>query len=234
MCVVLCAFSIEGVAPLVLFVSEPDVSPGAVKRFERLAARSKRVLVCVNRIDLVVADALSKRHASRAASADAEVAATACVTPPAADGASSQTSTPPPSVPGRRPVRRRNARASRAALRDAAARRHQQQTNDAAPLTQEDIAAVKAAIEAVRLKACNAYFKQDKSEDFLVTTCFLNLDLVGSRDTGAVTPRVREAIRACGPLVRSNTVMRQQVFGVMMWLCVLLSVRVVDTDQIRS
>ena len=89
---------------------------------------------------------------------------------------------------------------------------------------------MKAAIEAVRLKACNAYFKQDKSEDFLVTTCFLNLDLVGSRDTGAVTPRVREAIRACGPLVRSNTVMRQQVFGVMMWLRVLLSVRVVDTD----
>ena len=175
-----------------MFVARFPITQSQVDMFRSLAPLCKRVFICVNKADLIVAEALelaalevaALRRPAEAKAEEEPHAAMVC--------------NPPPTGPEVPPVRvpPSNKKRSRRKYRK------RQQKLGAAPITDMEMGVVRCAIDNARKQACHAFFKEVRDSSFLAMVSFAT-DPSVTLGEAAPSLRVQKAVRKCEGLVRS-------------------------------
>ena len=160
--------------------------------FRSLAPLCKRVFICVNKADLIVAEALelaalelaALRRPAEAKAEEEPHAAMVCNPPPTGP------EVPPVRVPPSNKKRSRRTYKAR------------QQKLGAAPITDMEMDVVRRAIDNARKQACHAFFNEVRDSSFLAMVSFVTEPSVIWGEA-APSPRVQKAVRKCKGLVRS-------------------------------
>ena len=160
--------------------------------FRSLAPLCKRVFICVNKADLIVAEALelaalelaALRRPAEAKAEEEPRAAMVCNPPPTGP------EVPPVRVPPSNKKRSRRTYKAR------------QQKLGAAPITDMEMDVVRRAIDNARKQACHAFFNEVRDSSFLAMVSFVTEPSVIWGEA-APSPRVQKAVRKCKGLVRS-------------------------------
>ena len=160
--------------------------------FRDLAPSCKRIFICVNKADLIVAEALelaalelaALRRPAEAKAEEEPRAAMVCNPPPTGP------EVPPVRVPPSNKKRSRRTYKAR------------QQKLGAAPITDMEMDVVRRAIDNARKQACHAFFNEVRDSSFLAMVSFVTEPSVIWGEA-APSPRVQKAVRKCKGLVRS-------------------------------
>ena len=175
-----------------MFVARFPITQSQVDMFRSLAPLCKRVFICVNKADLIVAEALelaalelaALRRPAEAKAEEEPRAAMVCNPPPTGP------EVPPVRVPPSNKKRSRRTYKAR------------QQKLGAAPITDMEMDVVRRAIDNARKQACHAFFNEVRDSSFLAMVSFVTEPSVIWGEA-APSPRVQKAVRKCKGLVRS-------------------------------